>query len=124
VLVVHCGYLGCTERQFSSEWTLRPKALAIVDENATMIDSRIPEGKITIAKFHPDLNKMLIIDGELDGYAQYPGSDTRNGALIRVNNGHRLMNSLYSHHGCLVSDYDAVKMEFAAEALGFELEKI
>jgi hypothetical protein len=123
VLVVHCGYFGCMQRCWSSEWALVPKALAIVDENATMIDARFAEGPITIVKLHPELNSMLVIDGELDGYVQYPGSDTRNGALIKVKDGHRLMTSLYSHHACLVQNYKKPEMDFAAQVLDIELEK-
>ena len=34
VLVAHCGYMGVIPTGFATEWTLRKKVLAIVDENA------------------------------------------------------------------------------------------
>lgn len=57
LLVAHCGYLGVLPEPFSTEWTLRPKVLAIVDENATVIDARLPLGKITLVKLDPTLSK-------------------------------------------------------------------
>jgi hypothetical protein len=46
VLVAHCGYLGVVPKSFSSEdgggWKLKKKVLAIVDENASAIDARLP----------------------------------------------------------------------------------
>jgi len=36
------------------------------------------------------LKKLLVVEGTLEGYAQYPGSDCRNGAVVRVENGHDL----------------------------------
>jgi L-fucose isomerase-like protein len=124
ILVVHCGYMGCMLRCWSSEWTFVPKVLAMVNENATMIDARFDLGPVTVAKLHPEMNKMLLIDGEIDGYAQYPGSDARNGALIKVKDGHKLMNTLYSHHGVLVKGFKKPEMDFAAIVLDIELEKI
>ena len=80
LLMVHCGYFGEVPREFCESWTLRPKALAIVNENATIIDGRMKTGAMTLAKLHPELKSVQVIDGELEGYSQYPGSDCRNGA--------------------------------------------
>ena len=44
ILAAHCGYLGVVPQSFSTEWTLREKVLAIVDDNATAIDARLAEG--------------------------------------------------------------------------------
>jgi hypothetical protein len=78
ILVAHCGYLGVVPTSFSTEWRLRPKVLAIVDENATAIDARLPTGDITLAKLHPTLDKMTVVEGSLEDYVQYPGSDCLN----------------------------------------------
>ena len=43
VLVAHCGYMGVIPTSFSTEWTLRKKVLAIVDDNATAIDARLAD---------------------------------------------------------------------------------
>jgi len=102
LLVVHCGYFGLVPKCIASEWALREKVLAIVDKNATVIDARLPLGKILITKLHPDLNELMVVKGELEKYVQYPGSDCRNGGLIKIEDGFRLMDLFYSHHNCIV----------------------
>ena len=102
LLVVHCGYFGQVPLCMAQEWTLRKKVLAIVDENATAIDARLPLGKVVITKLHPNLNELMVTTGMLENYVQYPGSDCRNGGLIKVKDGYRLMDLFYSHHNCIV----------------------
>ncbi len=121
-LIAHCGYLGVLPQSFSTEWVLRPKVLAIVDDNATAIDARLPEGDLTIAKLDPTMQKLLMVEGSITGYAQYPGSDCRNGAVIRVPNGYRLLDKLYSHHILLMSGHVGVELENMARALGLEID--
>lgn len=101
-LGVHCGYFGFAPRQFCEEWTLRPKVLEIVNENACMVDCRFKKGPITLAKIYPGLKKLSIIEAELEDYVQYPGSDCRNGALIRYRDGHKVMDELCSHHSLII----------------------
>lgn len=124
VLVAHCGYLGVVPRPFCTEWTLRPKVLGIVDENAIALDARLPEGKMTLAKLDATMQKIMAIEGELEGYVQYPGSDCRNGALLKVSNGDRLMNRLYSHHYCLMTGHRSIEIGLLAKIFGLELETI
>jgi L-fucose isomerase-like protein len=124
ILVAHCGYFGCLPKKFSTEWTLRPKVLEIVDENAIALDARLPVGNTTIVQLHPTLRKILVVNGVIDGYVQYPGSDCRNGALIKVDDGHSLMNSLYSHHGCIIMGNKRVEMELVARIINISTEFI
>ncbi len=124
LLVAHCGYLGVVPKSFSTEWTLRPKVLAIVDENATAIDARLPTGDITLSKLDPTLNKLQVIEGYLEGYMQYPGSDCRNGAVIHVKDGYKLMDAFYSHHNLLITGHRGVELKFMAKALDLEIEEI
>jgi len=124
ILVAHCGYLGVLPQPFATEWTLRPKVLAIVDENATAIDARLPTGDVTLAKLHPTLNKIMTVKGSLEGYAQYPGSDCRNGAVVRVNDGYQLVNSLYSHHYCILTGRKSVEINMLAKVFDLEVEEI
>lgn len=98
ILVAHCGYLGMLPTSYASQWTLRPKVLGMVNDNATAIDARLPEGDVTLAKLHSTMNEMTVAEGELTGYAQYADSDCRNGGVIRVCDGRKLVNSLCSHH--------------------------
>ena len=124
ILVAHCGYLGVLPQPFAAEWTLRPKVLAIVDENATAIDARLPTGDVTLAKLHPTLNKIMTVTGFLEGYAQYPGSDCRNGAVVRVTDGYQLVNSLYSHHYCILTGRKSVEIRMLARVFDLEVEEI
>jgi len=124
LLMVHCGYLGVVPTSFSTEWTLRPKVLDIVDDNASAIDARMPEGPVTISKLDPTLTRLQVIEGELESYAQYPHSHCRNGAVIRVRDGHRLMESFYSHHNLLITGHRRVELKFMARALGLEVDEL
>ena len=107
ILAAHCGYLGVLPRSFSTEWRLRPKVLAIVDDNATAIDARLPEGKITLVKLMPPLDRWSIVEGELPKYAQFKNSHCLNGAVMRVPNGKRLVADLVSHHYIVTTGHNA-----------------
>ena len=123
LLVAHCGYLGVLPKSFSSEWQLRPKALSIVDENATAIDARLPTGDLTLAKLDHTFTKLMLAKGQLESYVQYPDSDCRNGAVIKIKDGHKMMNSFYSHHNCLVTGYWDKEMVNLAKVFDLEIEE-
>lgn len=101
-LGVHCGYFGLVPREFCEQWTLRPKVLEIVDEHACAVDCRMKEGAVTLAKIYPGFRKLSLIRAELEGYVQYAGSDCLNGALIRYQDGYRVMEELCSHHSLII----------------------
>ncbi len=119
-LAVHCGYFGLVARQFCTEWTLRPKALAIVDENAVVVDCRLPEGKATLAKVNANMKEITIIRAEIEDYVQYPGSDCLNGALIRYEDGHQVMENLASHHAIIMSGDYVPALTQMAKVFGFK----
>jgi hypothetical protein len=121
-LVVHCGYFGLLPACMAASWTLRPKVLAIVGDQASAIDARLPLGPITMAKLDPKLERLQIIPAEIEGYASYPGSDCRNGAIVRVGNGRAIMDRLYSHHQVLTTGERIVELSIAAKAFGLETE--
>lgn len=123
LLVAHCGYLGVLPKSFSTEWQLRPKALSIVDDNATAIDARLPMGDLTLAKLDHTFTKLMLAKGQLESYVQYPDSDCRNGAVIKIKDGHKMMNSFYSHHNCLVSGYWDKEMVNLAKVFDLEIEE-
>jgi L-fucose isomerase-like protein len=123
-LTAHCGYLGVLPQSFSTDWVLRPKVLAIVDDNAIAIDAKMAEGDLTIVKLDPTMQKLLVAEGSITGYAEYPGSDCRNGAVIRVPDGNRLLDKLYSHHILLVSGHMGVELDNMATALGLEIDRV
>jgi len=122
ILVGHCGYFACMPKSFATDWTLKPKVLGIVDDNATAIDARYPIGDVTIAQLHPTLGKLLVIEGTLKEYIQYPGSDCRNGALIEVSDGRKLMSSMYSHHGIIIPGHLKTELEVMSNVMNIELE--
>jgi hypothetical protein len=122
VLGAHCGYLGVLPRKMASQWSLRPKALAIVDDNANVIDARLPVGDLMLSKLGPDIQTLYLVQGELMGYAQWPGSDCRNGALIRVPDGPLLMERLPSHHSVLVSGRHLIGARLVADVFGLTAE--
>ena len=59
-----------------------------------------------------------VVEGELTGYAQYPGSDCLNGGVIRVPNGHRLMTHLASHHYLLLTGHHLAAIEPVGTVFG------
>jgi hypothetical protein len=117
LLMVHCGFFGVVPRPFCSQWTLRPKVLAIVDNNAHVMDARMETGPMTLAKLHPELTSIQAIAGELESYVQYPGTDCRNGALLKVKDGPALMKAFYSHHYCLLTGKHVADIENVARVL-------
>lgn len=119
-LGVHCGYFGFVPRQFCTEWTLRPKALAIVNDDAIVCDCRLPQGPCTLAKIYPGFKKLSIIQAEIEDYVQYPGSDCRNGALIKYKDGHAVMDALCSHHSLIISGDVKPQLLQVAKIFGFE----
>ncbi len=122
ILVAHCGYLGELPQAFAADWQLRKKVLAIVGENAVAIDARFPIGDLTLAKLDPDFQTLSIVEGALTGYAQFPGSDCLNGAILKVPDGHRLMEQLASHHYILVAGHHRVDIHNAARILGLSVQ--
>lgn len=65
---------------------------------------------------------MTVAEGELEGYAQYPGSDCRNGGIVRVNDGHRLMTRLSSHHYLLMTGKQRADLETIAPIFALDLD--
>ena len=125
-LGVHCGYFGFAPQSFCTLWVMRPKVLAIVNDDAVMIDCRMKTGPITMAKLRSDMKGITIIEAEIESYVQYPGSDCRNGALIRYrnNSGHRVMEALSSHHAILIEGNITHELLQMAKVYGFITEVI
>ena len=124
ILVAHCGYLGVLPQSFATDWTLRSKVLAIVDDNATAIDARLPEGQITLAKLHPTMQKWTVAEGALTGYAEYPDSDCLTGGVIKIADGQKLLKTVSSHHYLLMTGHNLVDIEMLSAVFGLEVEVI
>ena len=121
-LGVHCGYSGLAPQSFCTHWVMRPKALAIVNDDAIVIDCRMKCGPITMAKLRSDMKGITIIEADIEDYVQYPGSDCRNGALIRYRNGHRVMEALSSHHAIIIEGNISHELIQMAKVYGFSTE--
>jgi len=124
VLVAHCGYYGLLPPSFGTQWTMRPKVLAIVDANAHAIDARFPVGPVTLAKLHPSLARLTAVEGTLAGYAQFPGSDCLNGGVIHVPDGHRLVRRATSHHYLVLTGHHINDMRMGMKVFGLEVEPL
>jgi len=122
ILAAHCGYLGVVPQSFSTEWKLKEKVLAIVDDNATAIDARLPQGEITLVKLMPPFDRWSVVEGDLPKYAQFKNSHCLNGAVIHVPNGTRLVDDLISHHYIITTGHNLNKLEMISKV--FDLECI
>ena len=124
ILTAHCGYLGVVPQSFSTEWTLREKVLAIVDDNATAIDARLPEGDVTMVKLMPPFGDLSVVQAKLTGYAQFSDSHCLNGAVIRVPNGPRMLRELASHHYILTVGKNLPGLEVMGQVFGLACKVI
>lgn len=122
ILVAHCGYVGLIPRPFSTDWILRPRVLSIVNENAHAVDARLPIGPITLVKIDPSISRITVIEGTVKGYVQYPGSDCRNGMIIKVKNGHKVLKGVTSHHQILIPGHHLPKIELIGEIMNLKIE--
>ena len=123
ILSAHCGYLGVVPQSFASDWTLRPKVLSIVDDNATVIDARLPAGPMTLAKLESGFDRISVVAGELVRYAQFEDSDCLNGAVLRVKDGRSLLNRLASHHYILSVGDNAEEISLVAAIFGLAVDQ-
>ena len=124
-LLVHCGYLGCIAQTMAKKWTLRPPVLGwhswdIVGENSIVVDAEVETGDITLCKLHSDFKGLFVEKAVLEEYVQYPGSDCRNGGLIRVPDGYKLMEQICSHHVIVATGKRSNQMKAVAEIFGLD----
>lgn len=120
ILAAHCGYLGVVPQSFSTEWTLREKVLAIVNDNAHAIDARLPQGPITLVKLTPPFKAWSVIEGNLPKYAQFEDSHCLNGAVIEVSNGPKMIDDLVSHHYIVSTGHNLNALEMVSKVFGLE----
>jgi len=124
ILVAHCGYMGLIPKSFSTQWTLRPRVLGIVNENAHVVDARLPTGSITLVKINSTLSKIMVIEGIAKGYVQYPGSDCRNGLIVKVRDGHEVVKKAYSHHQIFLPGHYSREIKLIGDIMDLEVEVI
>jgi hypothetical protein len=115
---------GPAEATASSEPSSRAAHVLIVDDNATAIDARLPEGPITMAKLLPTFQTLVATAAELTGYVGYPGSDCLNGGVIRVRDGRRMMERLPSHHALVMVGDHTADLRMIGNVFGLAVEDI
>jgi hypothetical protein len=121
VLAAHCGYFGVVPQSFATEWTLRKKVLAIVDENSHAIDGRIAEGPLTLVKLTPPFDRWSVIEGTLHKYAQFENSDCLNGAVIEVPDGPRMVDEVVSHHYIFSTGHNLNALRMVSKVFGLDI---
>ena len=124
LLAAHCGYFGLLPEPFANKWNLRKRVLAMVDENATMIDATMPTGPITLVKFQPYLNRISISEAELLDYIQYEDSDCLNGGIIKVKDGQNFVDKVVSHHYVVMKGHHRAALNMIAKIFEYEIEDI
>ena len=124
ILAAHCGYLGVVPQSFATEWTLSPKVLRIVDDNASAIDARLPVGDMTLAKFAPSFEEMTVTEGELESYVQYENSDCLNGAILKVPDGRRMLDRILSHHYLLMTGHWQDDINMLGKVFSFQVKQL
>ena len=124
ILVAHCGYFGEIPQSCAAEWACRPPVLAIVDDNAHAIDARFPEGPTTMVKIASDMRTLSVTPAELTEYVQYPGTDCLNGGVLRIEDGHRFVESIPSHHTIVATGDLTRRLELMASVMDLDIERI
>ena len=124
LLAAHCGYFGLLPEVFSDKWNLRKRVLAMVNENAHVLDATMPTGPITLVKFQPYLQKISLSEAELTGYIQYENSDCLNGGIIKVKDGQNFVDKVVSHHYIVMAGHQKAAMKLIANIFDYELEII
>jgi hypothetical protein len=125
ILIAHCGYFGMIPPAYAAQWMLRPKVLGIVNKDATAVDGRLPVGDVTLVKLQPTMQELSVIEGQLTGYIQYGvHSDCRNGGIIRVPNGPKMMDALCSHHYLISSGKNAPGIRLLGKSFDLNISEV
>lgn len=124
ILAAHCGYLGVLPQSMSTDWEVRPKVLAMVDDNAHALNARMAEGPMTLAKFQPNFESLSIIQGSIEFYEQYEDSDCLNGAVLKIPDGHKMLRELSSHHYILMSGHNLSSINMIADIFDLGIDEI
>ena len=97
---------------------------ATIGDGEQVFHCQFEEENLTLAKLHPDMEKLTVAEGELKGYSQFPGSDCLNGGVLKVRDGHQLMRSISSHHYLLTLGHNLNDIRLIAGVFGFEVMAI
>ncbi len=124
ILAAHCGYFALMPQAFATRWTLRPKVLAIVDDNANVIDAELATGDATLVKIASTMDQLAVTPAQLVRYEKYENSDCLNGGLLRVPDGPAFVEHLVSHHYVIAQGDLTRRLENVTTVLGLDLVTI
>ena len=111
-------------KKHATRWTVKPKVLDIVDDNAIALDAELEKGDSLILKLGPDMKKLYVSESNIKDYLKFPGSHARNAALLEFRDGHSIMNNLPSHHVVILKDSTMEEIEILCKIFNLELIKI
>jgi hypothetical protein len=84
----------------------------------------LPLGKITLAKLGPTLDNITVAEGHVERSVQYPEeSHCRNGGVIRVKDGGRMLSKLISHHYLLMTGHNLQAILNISSIFNLEVEE-
>jgi hypothetical protein len=98
--------------------------LEIVDENAHVLDGRLPIGDLTIVKIASTMDTLTVVPAELTNYEQYENSDCLNGAVLRIEDGYRYVETLPSHHAVLAVGDIGRRLELVGQVMNLNVQSI
>jgi hypothetical protein len=76
------------------------------------------------ATFLADIRTLAVAPAVLSGYVQYQNSECVNGAVLRVEDGHRFVEDLPSHHGILATGDLLRRVELMASVMRLEVQRL
>jgi hypothetical protein len=79
---------------------------------------------MTLAKLHPTMEIISVAEGDLSSYVQYADSDCLNGAVLKIADGHRLLETIASHHYLLMTGHNLVDIKNLSKIFDLEVEVI
>ena len=123
MLAGHCGYLGVLPQTETDEtWTLRASVLDIFEGRGGAIDARLPLGDVQLVKLNPDCAGWTVVEAELQDYVQTPESGmSKVAALIHIENGPALLESITSQHYVLTSGATAANFRLLSRVFDLDL---
>jgi hypothetical protein len=124
ILAAHCGYFGIIPQSWATRFSIKPRVLEIVDENAHALDADLPTGDVTILKIASTMDTVTVTPAVLPDYEQYEDSDCLNGAVLRVEDGYRYVEKLPSHHAVIAVGDIVRRLEVVGPVLGLDMQRI
>ena len=79
---------------------------------------------MTLAKLQPTMQRVMVMEGSIEGYEQYPDSDCLNGGVLRIADGHKLVRDVSSHHYLLMSGHHLPDIQILGQIFNLGIDVI